>query len=327
MQEQAANLYIRAIEQGQTNLAIVRHATDLLYATGRSAEVSQLWSRLPAGSIVGGGLQDQAAVAALRNRDYQRALELVRKAVAAHPNDFRERYFLAQILRITRKEDEAVDELRKGVDLAPTDPDRWLNLILFLVQGGQLENAEKVIPEAEAALPRDKAPLYLARYCGILGLAYQEAKQEDRKTKWCDAANSWFKKAREARPDDPSVTRMYTEFLIRTGQIKEVEAQLTAILARTPTPENADEISWARRTLAAILLGRNDFQASRKALSLFEPTEHDPAGQGPGEQPPRKPEDLRTLARVYAAQGTPRLPQESDHDAREADGYRPGQSG
>src|SRR5262249_47631409 len=42
LQESAANLYIRAIEQGQTNLAIVRRATDLLYATGRQADVSQL---------------------------------------------------------------------------------------------------------------------------------------------------------------------------------------------------------------------------------------------------------------------------------------------
>ena len=174
LQEQAANLYISAVEQGQTNLAIVRRATDLLYATGRSGEVSQLWSRLPAGSIVGGGLQDQAAVAALRNRDFERALELASQAVEAHPNDFRERFFLAQILRLTGKQAEAVAEVRKGVDLAPTDPDRWLNLILFLVQGGQLEDAEKVIPEAEAALPKDKAPLYLARYCGVLGLAYQE---------------------------------------------------------------------------------------------------------------------------------------------------------
>ena len=148
------------------------------------------------------------------------------------------------------------------------------------MQGGQLEDAEKVIPEAEAALPKDKAPLYLARYCGVLGLAYQEKKQEAQKTKWCDAANSWFKKAREATPDDPSVTRTYTEYLIRTGQIKEVESQLSAILARTPTPENVDEISWARRTLAAILLSRNDFQASRKALTLFEPTERRCGGPG-----------------------------------------------
>ena len=157
LKEQAANLYIRAVEQGQTNLAIVRHATDLLYATGRSAEVSQLWSRLPASSIVGSGFQDQAAVAALRNRDYETALERVNQAVAAHPEDFREHYFLAQILRITKQEDEAVKVLREGVDLAPTDPDRWLNLILFLVHGKHFENAEKVIKEAEAALPRDQA--------------------------------------------------------------------------------------------------------------------------------------------------------------------------
>lgn len=305
LQETAADLYTNAVNRGQTNLAIVRRATDLLYATGRSDEVSQLWSRLPAGSIVSGGLQDQAAAAALRNNDYKTALKLAGQAVAERPNDFRERYFLAQVLRITKQEDEAVRVLREGVRLAPADPDRWLNLILFLAQGGQLENAGKVIEEAEVALPRDKAPLYMARYCGIMGLAYQQAKQEDQKAKWCDAANDWFKKAREAKPDDPSILRVYTEYLIRTGQSKEVEDQLAAILGRTPTPENSDEIAWARRILAAILLDRNNFQASRKALDLFEPTEDHTAGQGPGQPSVSKPEDMRTLARVYVAQRTP----------------------
>jgi tetratricopeptide (TPR) repeat protein len=304
LQESAANLYIRAIEQGQTNLAIVRRATDLLYATGRQADVSQLWGRLPSGSIVGSGLQDEAAIAALRNRDFDRALELTRKAVEAHPNDFQERWLLAQILKLAGHEDEAVAELRKGVDLAPADPDHWLILVLFLVQGGRLASAEKVIPEAEAALPKDKAPLALARYCEILGLSYQQAKRDDQKTKSYDAASSWFKKAREARPDDSSITRMYTELLILRGQIKEVEAQLTAILGRTPRPENMDEISWARRAFAAILLSRNDFLSIRKALALFEPVQG-PAAQGPDGKPTRKPEDLQILARVYKAQGTP----------------------
>ena len=85
----AANLYIRAVEQGQTSLAIVQRATDLLYATGRAEQVGQLWSRLSATSVVSGGLQDQAAFAALRNRDYERALRLTRQAVADRPNDFR----------------------------------------------------------------------------------------------------------------------------------------------------------------------------------------------------------------------------------------------
>ena len=80
------------------------------------------------------------------------------------------------------------------------------------MQSGQIEDAEKVIPQAEAALPKDKAPLNLARYCGALGLAYQEKKQEVQKAKWCDAANSWFKKAREATPGDPTVIRAYTEY-------------------------------------------------------------------------------------------------------------------
>ena len=80
---------------------------------------------------------------------------------------------------------------------------------------------------------------------------------------------------------------------------------MSEILARTPTRENADEISWARRILAAILLGRNNFQARLEALKLFDSEDRGGADRGPGEDLPLKAEDLQTLARVYAAQGTP----------------------
>ena len=39
-------------------------------------------------------------------------------------------------------------------------------------------------------------------------------------------------------------------FLLRSGRIKEVEAQLTAILNRPPGAANPEQIAWARRTLA-----------------------------------------------------------------------------
>src|SRR5205823_1219453 len=63
-EDETASFYLRAIDLGQRNLTVVRRATDLLYASNRSAEVSQLWSQLPSGSIVGGNLQNQEFFAA-----------------------------------------------------------------------------------------------------------------------------------------------------------------------------------------------------------------------------------------------------------------------
>ena len=86
--------------------------------------MSQLWSQLPASSDVGGTLQNQEAFAAFRNQDFKLALDLASKSVEAHPNDFRERLFLAWFLNAKGGDGpaQAVDVLRKGVSLAPRRP-------------------------------------------------------------------------------------------------------------------------------------------------------------------------------------------------------------
>ena len=97
------------------------------------------------------------------------------------------------------------------------------------------------------------------------------------------------------------------EFLLRSGQLKDVESQLAAILEKNHTkdPKSVDEVAWARRTLAlTLLMNDNDYRQSRKALALLEPIVKATDGQGAAGGAARKPDDLRVLARVYQAQGT-----------------------
>jgi tetratricopeptide (TPR) repeat protein len=84
-QDELANLYLQAIDRGQRSLLVLRRATEMLYASGRSAEVNQLWDRLPTPGLMPDSLQRMALDIALRNRDYERALDLARKAVQANP--------------------------------------------------------------------------------------------------------------------------------------------------------------------------------------------------------------------------------------------------
>ena len=252
--DETATLYLQAIDLGQRNLDIVRRATDLLYRAKRDAEVSQLWSQLPASSDVGGTLQNQEAFAAFRNQDFKLALDLARKSVEAHPNDFRERLFLAWILNAKGGDGpaEAVDVLRKGINLAPSDPDRWLKLVLFLVQTGQVGKAEAVVPEAKAALPGNQVStsLSLAQCGAAIALSYQKTGNNQKAARWQSDAMAWYDKARRAKPDDSSIVRELTQFLISSGQTSKVKDQLTTILRQTPSPANADELAWARRMLA-----------------------------------------------------------------------------
>jgi cellulose synthase operon protein C len=306
-QNEAAGLYLRAIELGQRDPGIIRRATDLLYATDRKAEVTQLWTQLPTTTIAGSDLQRQVSVEALRNRDYEGALDLARKAKAANPNDFRESLLLVQMLIANQRQAEAETELREAVDATPADPDRWLALVQFLAMTKQMEKAEKAAHDAESALKQK--PLGPARCCEVLGRTFKAAGQDDEKTKaWFDRAGRWYTAARNAKPNDFMVVRQYIDFLFRSGQSKDVESQLTTILEnknRVDDPKNAEEMAWARRTLASTLLASRDAEQSRKALALVEPMEQATVGQQKGDRPPRKPEDLRVLAKVYEAQGTP----------------------
>jgi cellulose synthase operon protein C len=309
--DEAANHYLRAIELGERRLEIIRRAADRLYDAGRPTEVTQLWNQLPTATLLGSSLQQQVTAEAVRKGDYDRALELARKAVAANPDDFRERLWLVQVLLASQQRPdrlaEAEAELRSAVNAVRTDPDRWMTLVQFLAQTKQMEKAEQTVRDAELAL-KDKWPIGLARCCEALGQVYKLLGQDAQKTKiWLDTATQWYKTAQNAKPDDPAATHQLVEYLLRSGQRKDVELQLTSILEKNQVngPKSTDEVAWARRTLAlCLLMNDDDYRQSRKALELLEPVVKVVEGHGAADRTALKPDDLRVLARVYHAQGT-----------------------
>ena len=114
-----------------------------------------------------------------------------------------------------------------------------------------MEKAELAAYDAEMAI-KDKSPIGIARCCEVLGQAYKMNGQDAQKTKiWYDTATRWYKTAQDAKPDDPATTRQLVEFLLRSGQIKDVESQLAVILEKNQSkvPKGVDEVAWARRHL------------------------------------------------------------------------------
>ncbi|MDR3622644.1 MAG: tetratricopeptide repeat protein [Paludisphaera borealis] len=299
-QSRLADLYRQAIDMGQQNLVVVRLATEMLMASGRSAEVNQLWNKVP--SLSSSGDLSGLERAMLGNVNQNSALELVRQRVEARPNDFSERVLLAQLLIKEKRIDEAEAELRKAVALDRTDSNRWIALVQFLVLRSQMDAAEKVAKEVEKAVAPDRAASTMAQCAVQIGLGYQAAAREPQKAKWFAEAKSWYQKAQAAKPGDFALKRATIEFLLQTNQLVDVENQLTDILKR-PADFRAADLDWARRTLALSFVARselsNDYPQALKALAIFAPS-----GQADSERS-EAPEDLRVRARVYESQKIP----------------------
>jgi cellulose synthase operon protein C len=303
-QSRLADLYRQAVDMGQRNLAVVRRGTEMLVASGRTAEVTQLWNKIPSLSGDGelSGLERTVLNSVINDKDYKNALEIVRQRVAARPGDFAERILLVQLLLAEKRPEEAEAELNKAVALDRSDADRWIALVQFLVTTKQIDKAEQAVKDLEKAVPADRLALAMAQCADMIGQGYQATTREPQKALWFDEAKSWYEKAQAAKPGDFALRRATTEFLLRTNQLPEVEALLTDVLKR-PGDFNSADVDWARRTLALSYVVRSelqrDYPQALKALAVFNP-----AG-GPDAKPVEKPEDLQVLARVYEAQKIP----------------------
>jgi tetratricopeptide (TPR) repeat protein len=178
--------------------------------------------------------------------------------------------------------------------------------VLFLVQTGQLDKAETAVSEARSALPENQVSTLSLAQCGVaIAMGYQKKGNNQKVTKWQSDTTAWYEKAQRAKPDDSSIARELTQFLISSGQVSKVKDQLVTILKQGPNPANADELAWARRTLALTLLATKDYQQTVEALKVVEPIAQALTEQGKEGKPTQKPEDLIVLAEVYESQNTP----------------------
>ena len=280
----------------------MRETVKLMFKNKRSSEAIELLNSIPMDPQLAGDLQRQASEFAVENRDFERAKQIARKLVAANPGDLQERIWLVRVLLSNGRQDEAETEMRRAVAFAKSDPDRWIALVQFLLLTKQAKKAEAAIKDAEATLPAAQAPLALAQCCEMMGRAYENSDEGAAKL-WYAKAAEWYKNAKDVHPDDFSIVRRLTEFYRRTKQMAAAEAQLNAILKQDVHSQSAENVAWARRTLALTLAASTDARERARALSLFEPGNQTKTG-AQGANRLEDPEDLRVLARVLEAQKT-----------------------
>jgi tetratricopeptide (TPR) repeat protein len=307
-QYEAAIHYRTAIERGQRNSAVIRRVTELLHLSGHSTEIAQLWNQLGNGGGAGLDLQRLVTAEVLRNHEYDLAVELARKAKAADPKDYVKRLQLVMILMQNQHRDEAEIELRDAVKAAPGEDERWSFLIDLLVSGGAFQKAEEAIRNAEQAL-KNQSPLGLARCYEKLALGYRAIGRNLQKSNdWYQKAEDCYRSAMSNRPDDSEINSEFIVFLKNAGRDEKAESQLTEMIKKAGTgdPKIEKEASWARRTLASLLVQvGSDYVRRQRALKLVEPIAIAAETQEKSKGSPVPADDLRVLAEVYEAQQTP----------------------
>jgi cellulose synthase operon protein C len=296
--ESALRHYLRAVELGNRSWMALHRAVGMLVERGRFEQADRLLQNTRDEGLLSPDLQRLAARISLQTQDYRRALDLARKAVPADARDYRDQIWLGQVLWISARRAEAEGNMAeseqrrneadlaycKAVTLSSDQPESWVALVGFQVATGQQAAAEASIKEAQAALPKEKAPLALARCYAAVGRV--------------DQADAFYRDALKAAPDDVATLRSAANFAIGLGRLSDAEPHLRRLITlRSRTPADAD---WARRILALLLAARGGRQQSLDALELLGLAKS--SGEGPTVGVTEPLDELRARARVLAMQ-------------------------
>lgn len=281
-QENAISKYLKAIvELGERNPAAVTRVSLLLNAQKRYAEAGQVLQTLKNDHTpLSPDLQRLEAQLAYQNADYTQAVEQAEKLVAKDTKNFRELLWLGQIQGAAGKPG-AETSFRHAVALAPDAPEAWASLLVYLARAKQTEAAEKVLADAEKALPREKAALVLAQGHEELG---HEA-----------LAKQWYKTALEALPNDPITLQTVARFDLKTNQIVEAKE----VLQRLSSHPDRSAAAWSRRILAQLTVIENGTKGAWNALKLLTQNDQQRSGDVSAARK-GTPDDLRIRAKIKA---------------------------
>jgi len=283
--EAAIKGYLRALELGVENRAVLHRVAQLLYDRGRFGQANEAilrWREQVKGED-DRDLQRLAAEVAVRVNDRERAFSLVRQSIPAGSSDYRDHLWAGRIFWAGGELKKAEPELRRAIELGGDSPHTWVTLVEFLARTGQNDKARALIERARGRLPADQAGAALARCYTVLGDA--------------DKARAEYQTALAARPADFVLLRGAAELALATGRVREAEADLLRITDQEKVaPAQA---AWARQTLAVILASTSNPRQRLRALKLMG-LGADGASNRPSSGEPV--EELRAKAKVLALQ-------------------------
>jgi len=264
----AITSYLRAVSLGDRSVLTARRLVQLLYSQQRFLEADQVIRQLEEQQAPFSSELDRlASNVSLRLEDYERAVELARRA-ASRSTDYRDHVWYGTVqsvlglrARAERRETEAQGmlaeaekELRRGVELAPESIEPWIALVQFYARIQENGKAEQAIAEARAKIKGGIAPLAMGQVYEVLGKLEEAEKQ--------------YQEALAVAPNDPRVVRQVAEFYLRTGRTESARTQLERITSgQVQASEN--DLFWGRRSIALILAAQGGYENLQKGLELI----------------------------------------------------------
>jgi len=240
---------------GDSSPALIRTLVVALVEKQRYQEADDEMRGLQQAQLVNSELGRLAASTALIRGNPARALQLARETVGGNSKDFRELLWLARMLEANGNGEEAEQNYRQALALAPTEPGPYVALVRFLASRNPPRQAEAlaILKEGSPRIDAKQRPLAEGQCHEVLGL-WKEARAD-------------YRKALDAQPQDMTVRRVAISFNLRAGWLADAEKLLRPVV-RGGVQADEPERAWARRALAMLLADGNEYTRYKEALDL-----------------------------------------------------------
>lgn len=184
-------------------------------------------------------LASRVAVLLIRQEDFPQAIDILKDAIKANPNDAEPYRQLAYIYaKYLKKTDQAIDYANRAVALNPRDIEAYQRLVEIEFAAGEEKKAIEVLDRA-TKVRSDDANFWTRLgklYVAILFKPDSQPKPDELRR-----VNEIFKKAAEHANDDPTVLKDVADYYASSQQLKEAIPLYLRALELQPDDANARE--------------------------------------------------------------------------------------
>ena len=184
-------------------------------------------------------LASRVAVLLIQKEDFPQAIDVLKDAIKANPNDAEPYHQLAYIYaKYLKKTDQAVDYANRAIALNPRDIEAYQRLCEIELAAGQEQKALEALERA-TKVRSDDASFWTRLgklYAAVLFKPDSQPKPDELKR-----VNEIFKKAVENAKDDPAILKDVADYYASSQQLKEAIPLYLRVIELQPDDANARE--------------------------------------------------------------------------------------
>jgi tetratricopeptide (TPR) repeat protein len=184
-------------------------------------------------------LASRVAALLIQKEDFPQAIDVLKDAIKANPNDAEPYHQLAYIYaKYLKKTDQAVDYANRAIALNPRDIEAYQRLCEIELATGQEQKALDALERATKVRSNDAG--FWTRlgklYAAVLFKPDSQPKPDELKR-----VNEIFKKAVENAKDDPAILKDVADYYASSQQLKEAIPLYLRVIELQPDDANARE--------------------------------------------------------------------------------------